>query len=82
DLEYQVTVTIANQLLKETEFTTRGRIQLSSSFWIYCAERHLADYLEEHEHFPNNNKLTLEILNCEAVMLAFRWERPDLTSGL
>lgn len=76
--EYHVTVTIANQLLKETKFTTRGRIQVSSSFWITCAERHLADYLEEHEHVPDNNKLTLEILNCEAVMLAFRWERSDL----
>lgn len=78
DSKYQVTVTIANQLLTETEFTTRGRIQRSSSFWIYCAERHLANYLEEHEHVPDNNNLTLEFLNCHAVMLAFRWERPDL----
>lgn len=78
DSEYQVTVTIANQLIKETDFTTRGRIQLLSSFWIYCAEQHLADYLAEHEHVPDNNKLTLEVLNCETVMLAFRWERPDL----
>ena len=78
DTEYQVTVEIANQLLKETEFTTRGRIQVSNSFWICCAERHLAGYVEEHEHVPDNNKLTLEILNCEAVMLAFRWGRSDL----
>ena len=81
DTEYQVTVNIANQLIKETEFNTRGRIQVSSSFWICCAERHLADYVEEHEHIPDNNKLTLETLNCEAVMLAFRWGRSDsLTS--
>lgn len=78
DTEYQVTVEISNQLIKETEFATRRRIQVSSSFWIYCAEGHLADYLEEHEHVPDNNTLTLEILNCEAVMLAFRWERSDL----
>lgn len=78
DTEYQVTVKIASQLIKETEFSTRGRIQRSSSFWICCAERHLADYVEEREHVPDNNKLNLETLNCEAVMLAFRWGRSDL----
>lgn len=76
--ESEINTEIANQLIAETEFRTRGHIQLSSSFWICCAERHLADYLEEHEHVPDNNKLTLEILNCEAVMLAFRWERSAL----
>ena len=78
DTEYQVIVEIAKQIINETEFNTRGHIQVSSSVWIYCAERHLADYLEEHDHVPDNNKLTLEILNCEAVMLAIRWERSDV----
>ena len=75
DTEYQVTVNISNQLIKETEFTTRGRIQVSSSFWICCAERHLADYVTARDGCPDGNQLAVESSDCEEVMLALRWER-------
>ena len=75
DTEYQVTVKIANQLIKETEFATRERIQVSSPFWICCAERHLADYCTEHDGCPDGNQLVVESLDCEEVILALRWEK-------
>ena len=75
DTEYQVTVKIANQLIKETEFTTRERIQVSSPFWICCAERHLAHYVTENDRCPDGIQLAVESLDCEEVMLALRWEK-------
>ena len=77
DTECQVTVEIANQLIKETEFTTRGRIQVSNSFWICCAERHLANYVTERNGCPDGNQLAVESLDSEELMLALRWGRSD-----
>lgn len=75
DTEYQVTVKVANQLINETEFTTGGRIQVSSSFWICCAERHLADYVTARDGCPDGNQLAVESSDCEEVILALRWEK-------
>lgn len=77
DTECEVTIEIANRLIIEAAFSTSGRIQVSSSFWICCAERHLADYLTEHDDCPARNQLTVEWLNCEEIMLAIRWEKSD-----
>jgi hypothetical protein len=74
-VECEVAVQIANKLIFETAFSTRGRIQVSSSFWICCAERHLADYVSEHGAFPGDYKLFVEILNPEEIILARRWHR-------
>lgn len=75
--ECGVVVEIANELNFETAFTTRGRIQISSSFWICCAERHLADYVTEHHGCPDGNRLLVESLDCDEVMLALGWEKFD-----
>ena len=71
--ECVVTVDVAGALFAETTLDTRGRIGFSSSFWICCAERHLADYLTENECVPGDEKLTVTHLDPEEVMLARRW---------
>ena len=75
--ECVVTVDVARALSAETAFDTRGRIECSSSFWICCAERHLANYVTEHECFPDDEKLSVKRLDPEEVILALRWcEQP------
>lgn len=73
----EVKVEISLGLLLDTSFHTRGRIEPTSSFWICCAERHLADYVWEHDAFPDSDRLLVETLNPEEVILATRWEKSD-----
>jgi hypothetical protein len=56
---------------------TRGRIDRSSEFWICCAERHLANYLAEHDSFPETNEITVNDLDREDLLLAIRWGKSD-----
>lgn len=73
--ERDVTVNISRRLLLETELQSCGRIQVSSSFWICCAERHLAKYVDEHDEFPDGHRLIVESLDPEDVLLAIRWNK-------
>ena len=73
NVESVVTVDVASGLFAETAFDTLGRIEFSSSFWICCAERHLAGYVTEHEGVPDGERLTVDRLDPEEVMLAKRW---------
>ena len=75
--ECEINTEITNQLIAETAFRARGHVQISSSFWLCCAERHLADYVWEHDGCPDGNQLVVECLDCEEVMLALRWEKFD-----
>ena len=75
--ECVVTVDVASELFAETAFDTRGHIEFSSSYWICCAERHLADYVWEHDAFPDNDRLLVETLDPEEVILATRWENSE-----
>jgi hypothetical protein len=75
--ERDVVVEISSRVVLETALHTRGRIQHNSSFWICCAERHLANYLMEHAALPDENNLIVEFLDPEEVLLAVRWERSD-----
>jgi len=71
--EREIVVAIAHDVVAQTQFRTRGRIQPGSTFWICCAERRLANHLWKHDGFPNDNRLQIEELEREDVMLALRW---------
>jgi len=73
DLEREIVVTIPDELLADISLRTRGRISNSCSFWICCAERHLANYLWEKDEYPAGNTLTVDYLDCEDVMSAVNW---------
>jgi len=74
-IEREVQVEISRRVVSEISLRSRGRIESSNSFWICCAERHLANYVTEHADFPEDDKLTVEKLNREDILLALRWEK-------
>jgi hypothetical protein len=76
-IEREVTVEVSHDVVTEVSLRTRGRIQLSNSFWTCCAERHLANYVSEHADFPDNDELVLDELDGEDALLAIRWDRSD-----
>ena len=78
--ELDITVEISDAVIAEVRRRCRGRITLASSFWINCAERHLTDYLWEHEDYPPDGWITVDHLTLEDKELARRWncdERKD-----
>ncbi len=76
-IEREIAVEISDQLISETVFRTRERIQISSEFWICCAERHLANYVMERGEFPPGNHMTICTLDREDVLMAIHWGRHD-----
>ena len=73
-MERVVAVEIANDVVVQIELRTRLRILLSSSFWICCAERHLATYVWENNSYPTDGKLRIDQLDPEDFAQANRWE--------
>lgn len=74
DLEAEITVEVAGECPQAMPLHARERVPLSSSFWISCAENHLAKYLWHHDAFPIDNKLIVDCLNPAEIILATRWE--------
>ena len=72
-MERVVAVEIADDAVVQIELLTRLRILLSSSFWICCAERHLATYVYENDDYPPGDRLRVEQLSPEECMAAIRW---------
>lgn len=72
--ELDITVDIADQAIAEIVQRSRGRLTLASSYWIACAERHLANYLWEHDDYPPDGRLTVDYLSPEDLDLARRWK--------
>jgi hypothetical protein len=68
-------VQIAPELMAQIELHTHGRIRVSNSFWIYCAERHLAAYLSERDQSPRDGTLRVEALTPDDLNLSICWER-------
>ncbi len=71
----EVTVDIDPQAVSEIVQRSRGRISSESSYWICCAERHLAEYLWENDNYPPNGKLRVGQLTLDDLNLAVRWGR-------
>ncbi len=72
--ELEITVGIDQKAVNEVTLRSRGRISSESSYWICCAERHLAEYLWENNNYPPDGKLRVEQLTPEDLNLAIRWE--------
>lgn len=71
--ELDVTVEITDAAVAEVVRRSRGRLSLESSYWINCAERHLATYLFENDDYPPDAKLTVNQLTLDDLELAKRW---------
>ena len=75
--ERTVAVRISKELMTATAIHTSGRIEESSEFWICCAEKRLADYLGEHDCFPEANEIIVNNLDREDLLLAIRWGKSE-----
>ena len=71
--ELEITVDISDAAVAEIISRSSGRLSLISSYWICCAERHLADYLWENDDYPPEARLKVEVLTLDDLNLARRW---------
>lgn len=72
--ELEITVDISDPAASEIVSQSRWRLSLNSSYWICCAERHLADYLWENDDYPPEARLKVDVLTLNDLNLARRWE--------
>lgn len=73
-IERKVAVEIADAMVMQIELFTRGRVQQGNSFWMCCAERHLAIYILENDDYPENDKLRITRLDPDDLITAIRWQ--------
>lgn len=71
--ELEVTVEITEMLAEALARRSRGRLSADSSYWICCAERHLAEHLWDNGDYPPDAKLTVEEPILADLNLARRW---------
>ena len=80
DYELEIMVEISNRAFAEIAARSRGRLSLESSYWITCAERHLADYLREHDDYPPAGRLTVDYVTPDEIKLSQRWRETDCSN--
>ena len=71
--ELEITVDVAEEVAKALARRSRGRLTPESSYWICCAERHLAEYLFEQEDYPADARLIVDQPSLDDLNLARRW---------
>lgn len=71
--ELEVTVEISDALAGALASRSRGRLSADSSYWLSCAERHLAEYVWENEDYPPDGKLIVDEPILDDLNLARRW---------
>ena len=72
--ELEITVEIDGRVVIEVTLRSRRRISSQSSYWICCAERHLAEYLWENDCSLPDQRLRIEWLTARDINLANRWK--------
>ena len=72
--ELEITVDISDAAAAEIISRSSERLSFNSSYWICCAERHLADYLWESDAYPPEARLKVDVLTLNDLNLARRWE--------
>jgi len=73
--ELDITVKFEPHAAAEVIARSRRRITFESSFWVNAAERHLSEYLWEHNDYPPNEGLKIDHLTLDDLDLARRWGR-------
>jgi hypothetical protein len=79
--EMEIAVDISDSAVAEIIGRSSGRVSLDSSYWIYCAERHLADYVWENDDYPPEARLLVHVLTLDDLDLARRWEATEQNCG-
>jgi hypothetical protein len=73
--ELDITVRFDTRAAAEVVERSNRRVNFESSFWVNAAERHLSEYLWEHNDYPPNAELTIDQLTLDDLDLARRWGR-------
>jgi hypothetical protein len=73
--ELEITVEIDESVARALVRRSRGRVSTDSSYWVCCAERHLANYLWENDDFPPDASLSVDQPILDDIDFAQRWGR-------
>ena len=76
--ELDITVSFDTGAAAEAIKRSNRRITFESSFWVNAAERHLSDYLFEHNDYPPNAELRISELTLDDIDSARRWGRDGM----
>jgi amino acid transporter len=69
----EVAVDVAKDAMTTVLRRSQNRISPLNSYWVYCAERHLARYLWEEGECPPYGKLIVDRLSANDLGLVARW---------
>jgi hypothetical protein len=71
--ELEITVDVSEGVAQALASRSRGRLTADSSYWVCCAERHLAEYLCKQEDYPADARLVVDQPSLDDLNLARRW---------
>lgn len=73
NVEREIKVSFSEGLIARIRFRRRGELSDQSMFWLVCAESCLATYLWEQNDYPQNDRLIVNELSPDELMLAIHW---------
>ena len=73
DVEREIKVCFSEDLMARIRVRRRGALSDESVFWLVCAESYLATYLWENDDYPPGDRLTMNELSPDELMLAIHW---------
>jgi hypothetical protein len=79
--ELEITVEVADGVAQALARRSRGHLTADSSYWVCCAERHLAEYLCEQEDYPADARLIVDHPSLDDLNLARRWGHKHREKG-
>ena len=73
----EVHVSFDRDLTAEIRMRRRAPLADGSLFWLVCAESCLANYLWQYDDLPPNDRLVINQLPPDELMLAVHWRDQD-----
>ena len=73
DVEREIKVNFSEDLITRIRLRRRGALSDKSVFWLVCAESGLARYLWEENNYPPADRLAVNELSPDELMLAIHW---------
>jgi hypothetical protein len=73
EAEREIKVSFSDDLIARLRIRRRGALWDKSMFWLVCAESRLATYLWEKNDYPPGERMTMNELSPDELMLAIHW---------
>ena len=71
--EREIRVSFGEELIAHLRIRRRIPLSDTSMFWLVCAESSLATYLWEQNDYPPDNRMNINELSPDELMLALHW---------